>query len=132
MRQRQDSVDAVLGRDAAQLDRGASDEEQARVREHHPLRLARGAGRIDEGRDVARGIAFDGLGRAALIHRRDADGSPSPERKPCRLHALGVVPGVRRIVAEEEHAAGAAMRADRVDLARRQACVHVHHPCMDR
>ena len=99
--------------------------------EHDALWLTGGAGRVDQDRDLIGRVTLDGFGHRGIVGRADAD---LPERT--EIADLGSI--LRRMIGRfprhaggEEHAAGAAMAADLLELAWREAGIGDDRPGLD-
>lgn len=129
MRYGQHRVDDVGGRDAPLHARYRGDEQQVAVRQHHALRRAGGAGRIDERRALARAVRFDRLrARARLDRVRPCADIELERRGRMRIAPIGVGPCIGRRAGDERDQPRLRVRGDRVELGRREARVRYDRP----
>ena len=127
MADRQHAIGAVAGSQPAHPARHRGDEQQAAVRQHHALRLAGGAGGVDQRADLPLVAGMDRL-RIGVEQRTDGHRRQLPvaQRFGAVAGGMGGAIGGHRIGIEDP--ARPAMVADAVDFAVGQAGVDDHRP----
>ena len=131
MRDRQNHIQLVAIVHPPEQPRGPRAEQKILVSQHHPLRRARRAGRIDQHGDLFCPIGLDRFRDRRFIELSDADIFERADVADVSADASGMIGRFRRDARTEEHPAGAAVIADLVQFARRQSRVHDNSPGID-
>ncbi len=127
MRNGQRAIRAVGRHEATLRARHGGHVHQAAVRQHHAFRPAGGAARVDQRRALAGAVRVHRFRFDLPVQRAD---QPGAERRCVRLCSVAraMRGGVRRHLGHIKHAAGAAVGAQFVHLAGRQAGIHGDDP----
>lgn len=131
MRNRHHHIDLVVLRQTAKVGGGLGAEQQILMGEHDALWLTGGAGRVDQDRDLIGRVTLDGFGHRGIVGRADADLPKRTEIADLGLILRRMIGRFPRHAGGEEHAAGAAMAANLLELAWREAGIGDDRPGLD-
>ncbi|MGY4486229.1 hypothetical protein ACVWWR_005420 [Bradyrhizobium sp. LM3.2] len=128
MRDRQHKIDLVLLVHPAEIRGGLCADQKVVMREHHALGSPRRSGRVDQNRDLPRWIGLHRLDHHAFVERTNTNFRQRANSPILGAIARGVSSGLVRNTRREQHPPGAAVIADLVQFARRQARVGDNRP----